>query len=110
MKLFTEGLSNGLNKKEAMEYADTSPEFVDKHFNLEQEEYLTQRWKRLGQTQNTEYLKSYKNIYFTPKTKEFLEKLNGNSIKSALEESDFDEDDFNIWYGSGKKEFLKYNR
>ena len=109
MKLFSEGLSNGLNKREAMEYADTSPEFVDKHFNLEQEEYLTQRWKRLGQTQNTEYLKSYKNIYFTPKTKEFLEKLNGNSIKSALEESDFDEDDFNIWYDSGKKEFLKYN-
>lgn len=109
MKLFIEGLSDGLNKKEAMEYADTDSEFVDKYFNLEQEEYWTQRWKRLSQTQNTEYLKSFKNIYFTPKTKEFLEKLNGNSIKAALEESDFDEDDFNSWYDSGKKEFLKYD-
>ena len=109
MNLFTEGLAKGMNKQEAMEYADTELEFVNKQFNLNQEEHLKQRWKYLNRHQYIEYFYRYKNIYFHKKSREFLEDLNGSSIESALEESNLDEGDFNIWYGSGKKEFLKHD-
>lgn len=109
MKLFAEGLNLGLNKKDAIEFADTSLEFVDKYFNLSEEDVLIKRWRIGKQENNEESFKRYKNIYFHKKTKEFLEHLNGNTIDDALLKSTLDEGDFNKWYNAGKKEFHKYN-
>ena len=109
MKLFVEGLSLGLNKNDAIEFADTNIDFVDKYFNLSEEDVLIKRWRIGKQANNEESFKRYKNIYFHKKTKEFLEHLNGNTIDDALLESTLDEGDFNKWYNAGKKEFHKYN-
>lgn len=109
MKLFVEGLSLGLNKNDAIEFADTNIDFVDKYFNLSEEDVLIKRWRIGKQANNEESFKKYKNIYFHKKTKEFLEHLNGNTIDDALLKSTLDEGDFNKWYNAGKKEFHKYN-
>ena len=109
MKLFVEGLSLGLNKNDAIEFADTNIDFVDKYFNLSEEDVLIKRWRIGKQANNEESFKRYKNVYFHKKTKEFLEHLNGNTIDDALLESTLDEGDFNKWYNAGKKEFHKYN-
>ena len=109
MKLFVEGLSSGLNKQDAIEFADTSAEFVNKYFNLNDEKNLIKRWRIGKQTNNEESFKTYKNIYFHNKTKEFLDYLNGNDIDSALMKSDLDEEDFNKWYDGGKREFFRYD-
>lgn len=109
MKLFVEGLGLGLNKKDAIEFADTDLEFVDKYFNLSEEDVLIKRWRIGKQANNEESFKRYKNIYFHKKTKEFLEHLNGKTIDDALLKSDLDEGDFNKWYNAGKREFYKYN-
>lgn len=109
MKLFAEGLGLGLNKKDAIEFADTDLEFVDKYFNLSEEDVLIKRWRIGKQANNEESFKRYKNIYFHKKTKEFLEHLNEKTIDDALLKSDLDEGDFNKWYNAGKREFYKYN-
>lgn len=109
MKLFTEALTKGLNKKEAINYADITQEFVDKYFNLNQEEVLKRNWRLLQQPKNEEYYNTYKNIYFYKKSKEFRTKLKDNTINSALKMSNLHIDDFNEWYNLGKKEFKKIN-
>ena len=109
MKLFVEGLSLGLNKNDAIEFADTNIDFVDKYFNLSEEDVLIKRWRIGKQANNEESFKRYKNIYFHKTTKEFLEHLIGNTIDDALLKSTLDEGDFNKWYNAGKKEFHKYN-
>ena len=93
MKLFVEGLSLGLNKNDAIEFADTNIDFVDKYFNLSEEDVLIKRWRIGKQTNNEESFKRYKNVYFHKKTKEFLEHLNGNTIDDALFEDLDGEDD-----------------
>ena len=109
MKLFVEGLNLGLNKQEAIEFADTSLEFVNKFFNLNNAKTLIKRWRIGKQINNEESLKTYKNVYFHNKTKEFLDYLKGDEINSALINADLDEEDFNNWYSWGKREFFKYN-
>lgn len=109
MKLFVEGLGLSLNKQDAIEYADTDLDFVNKYFNLNNEDNLIKRWRIGKQTSNEESFKTYKNVYFHNKTKEFLDCLKDETIDSALLKSDFDEEDFNNWYNAGKREFFRYN-
>ena len=109
MKLYVEGLKSGLNKQDAIEFADTSLDFVNKYFNLKDEENLIRRWRIGNQVNNEEIFKTYKNIYFHNKTKEFLNNLKGDTINSALLKTDLDEEDFNNWYNDGKREFYRYN-
>ena len=109
MKLYVEGLSLGLNKQDAIEFADTSLDFVNKYFNLNDEKVLVKRWRIGKQINNDESFKTYKNIYFHNKTKEFLDNLKGDTIDSALLKTDLDEEDFNNWYNAGKREFFRYN-
>ena len=107
MKLFVEGLGLSLNKQDAIEYADTDLDFVNKYFNLNNEDNLIKRWRIGKQTSNEESFKTYKNVYFHNKTKEFLDCLKDETIDSALLKSDFDEEDFNNWYNAGKREFFR---
>ncbi len=109
MRLFVEGLNLGLNKHDAIEFADTNPDFVNKYFNLSDEKALIRRWRIGKQINNEESFKKYKNIYFHNKTKEFIDCLNGKTIESALLESDLDKEDCNSWYNAGKREFYRYN-
>lgn len=109
MRLFVEGLGLGLNKQEAIEYADTDLDFVNKYFNLNDEDNLIRRWRIGNQSSNEESFKTYKNVYFHNKTKEFLDCLKDETIDSALLESGLDEEDFNSWYNAGKREFFRYN-
>ena len=82
---------------------------MNKYFNLSEEKTLIRRWRIGKQINNEESFKTYKNIYFHNKTKEFLDNLKEDTINSALLKTDLDEEDFNNWYNAGKREFYRYN-
>ena len=72
MKLFVEGLSLGLNKQDAIEFADTNLDFVNKYFNLNNEKTLIKRWRIGEQINNEELAKLYKNYAFVININRFL--------------------------------------
>lgn len=109
MRLFVNGISQGLNVEKAIEYADTTPKFIETYFNLENEEKLKRDWRLTNQEKNEQYYNSFKNVYFYKKTKEFLQNLKGHTIDFALEKSNLDSINFKKWYNAGEKEFLKDN-
>ena len=46
-------------KKDAIEFADTDLDFVDKYFNLSEEDVLIKRWRIGKQENNEESFKRY---------------------------------------------------
>lgn len=109
MRLFSDSIKNNKTKEEAMDIAGADIEFVNKYFDIRNEDALRRNWRLTKQNSNEQSFNTFKNVYFNKRSNDFITYLKYHSIDYSLENSLLSFDDFNNWYVIGKKDFLEKN-
>ena len=109
MKLFSDSIKNNKTKEEAMDLAGADIEFVNKYFDISNEDTLRRNWRLTKQNSNEQSFNTFKNVYFNKRSNDFITYLKYHSIDYSLENSLLSFDDFDNWYMIGKKDFLEKN-